>query len=228
MTAATFALHLASALGAALLASICCFPITNFLQNGWKRKKQEITSAFSQKAKKLYLRKFFNMNSSNPDHDFEQIYEQSYSRSGFYGPLALLIAVLLPLMYVFSQTAVSHLLVNGHQARQYRSGDYGITIILPVTAASGLAGAYLWVVWDLAATGRRANFRPMSILLSALRLIVAVPVGYSIASLAKESIAPFMAFAISAFPIDQVRIILRRLASDKLGLTITSVRSKAK
>lgn len=221
MTSYSVGLHTVSMLGSLVLTGVCCYPVVNFLTVGWRVKKESITSSFSTNAKKIYLASFLNRISKNPDTDFETVYEERYSKTNFRMPLILLIAILIPTMYLFCQTAIAYIFINGKQISQLSDANaYEFTFLFPTTAASALAGAYLWIVADLCANLRRNDFRPSWVLLSTLRLVASVPVGYAVASLANSTLASFAAFAISAFPLDQVRVLFRRIASDKLGLKI--------
>lgn len=214
-------LHILSIAGSILLTVLCCYPVLNFIQRGFQQKKISILRGFTTKAKRLYLLQFLRIDSQDADKDFEKMYKERYSKSNFYGPAFILVIACFSTMYVFSQTAISHLIINGQQISRHPDLEkFGLVVNLPSIAVAGLSGAYLWVVTDLIGQTRRNDFRPGYLLLSTLRLIASVPIGYAVASLATAAIGPFVAFSISAFPLDSVRILLRRLASDKLGLAV--------
>jgi hypothetical protein len=77
---------------------------------------------------------------------------------------------------------------------------------------------YTFVAWDFFGRVQQRNLATADILRNALRMAVAVPVGYAFASLLAKDLAPFIAFAVGAFPLNTIGTILRRLANDKLGL----------
>src|SRR5207253_4339081 len=52
------------------------------------------------------------------------------------------------------------------------------------------------------------------------RLIVGAPLGYAVGSIVKDDVAPFVAFAVGAFPLDQVAVALRKLADKQLSLDL--------
>ena len=78
----------------------------------------------------------------------------------------------------------------------------------------------MWIVNDLISRARRLDFTPSDVLWALLRLVIAVPMGYAFAVLAKSQ-GPFIAFAIGAFPLATLTSMLRRLTTKTLGLDPT-------
>jgi hypothetical protein len=95
-------------------------------------------------------------------------------------------------------------------------------MILPGTAVAGIVGAYTWIVSSLISATASHNLPPGVLLSSVLRLSVAVPMGYAIASLAAPGLAPFIAFAIGAFPLSTVQLFLQRIATKQLNLDMAT------
>ena len=93
-------------------------------------------------------------------------------------------------------------------------------MLLQPVAAAGIIGGYLWVVAGFISSARRYNLSPTDVLNGALRLSVAAAIGYTISSIVNQSVAPFVAFAMGAFPLSAMNVILRRLASKQLGIEI--------
>jgi hypothetical protein len=89
-------------------------------------------------------------------------------------------------------------------------------------AAASIAGAYAWVVYGLIQDSARYNMPPGTILGAALRLIVATPLGYAMAAVATKDLGVFVAFALGAFPLKTVALLLKRVANKKLDLDIGS------
>ena len=52
----------------------------------------------------------------------------------------------------------------------------------------------------------------------AIRMLIAIPLGYSFAALLKDDLGPFIAFAAGAFPLQNVETLLQRLANKQLGV----------
>jgi hypothetical protein len=90
---------------------------------------------------------------------------------------------------------------------------------LPDTAMAALAGAYLWVVHDHTWRTRRLDFAPSDVHWGTLRLVIAIPMGYAFAAVAAKSVGPTVAFALGAFPLDALILMMRRLTEKQLGAT---------
>jgi hypothetical protein len=117
------------------------------------------------------------------------------------------------------------------------SGVFGIRFIattltawkrlhLPPVAVAAVAGAYGFVAWDLIWRTATRHLSASDILGSAVRMLVAIPLGYSFAALLKDEVGPFIAFAAGAFPLQAVATILQRLANKQLGIEIGASASK--
>jgi len=89
---------------------------------------------------------------------------------------------------------------------------------IPDTAVAAMAGAYLWVGNDLISRARRLDFSPADVMWAVLRFSIAVPMGYAFASIASDSVGPFVAFALGSFPLTALNAMLQRLANKNLGL----------
>jgi hypothetical protein len=99
-------------------------------------------------------------------------------------------------------------------------------IHLPPVAVAAVTGAYGFVAWDLIWRTARRNLSPSDILGAAVRMLIAIPLGYSFAALLKDDLGPFIAFAAGAFPLQTVATILQRLASKQLGVETDAGASK--
>src|SRR5262249_10649219 len=65
-------------------------------------------------------------------------------------------------------------------------------------------------------------FAPADVCWAALRLIVAVPMGYAFAALAKDAVGPVVGFALGAFPLTRIMEFLRNWFSKVTGQTTAS------
>lgn len=196
-----------------LLTTLLIQPLCNFFTYGWKRKQEEVNNSLSVEAKRTYLSVFWNRNelakSTSPENkdkinqEFDELYERWYGQKRFIGPtLLVLIAGALENFY----------LANGLVDLTVRGEELG-------GATAAIAGAYTFVAWDFFGRVQQRNLATADILRNALRMVVAVPLGYAFASLApNKALVPFIAFAVGAFPLSTIGTILRRLANDKLGL----------
>ena len=81
----------------------------------------------------------------------------------------------------------------------------------PVSLA-GIAGAYLFVLTQLIQQSRARTLVYSDLFSASLRLLISVPLGISVSSVAPTSAAgPFVSFALGAFPIRELGAILRRM-----------------
>ena len=238
------------AAAAAILTYLAFHPILAFWRRGWTVKKDDILSSLTTASKRLYLITFQRWQSVKGDlqnvspgkHDielggsrfvagkaasaeavFESMYEFRYGRHRLIIPAILLVLVTAPQLYLLSQAALARLLVPEHSgwtplafSHTYAYGGAS----LPGAAAAAVAGAYIWVVLAFIKGASRANLPPGDVLAGALRLAVAVPIGYAFAALATPALGAFLAFAAGAFPLATVQLLLRRLATDTLKLNV--------
>jgi hypothetical protein len=215
--------HGASLLAALTLTYLPCHPIATFLRRGWEIKRADIVGSFNNQAKKLYLKTFFNSDTTNADKDFDALYDHRYGRYRLILPIILFVAVCLPLMLLISETAVSRLMLSSAAAPATLSTimNAGLPfVLLPGIALAAVVGAYLWIVADLITRSGRYDLSPSDVLRATLRLALAAPLGYAVSSIANASVGPFIAFAIGAFPLDTIGVLLRRLANKQLNLDI--------
>jgi hypothetical protein len=93
-------------------------------------------------------------------------------------------------------------------------------LTLSSTAVAALSGAYMWVVNDFISRSRRQDFSPSDILSGALRLVIAAAIGLSFGSIVKDDLGAFVAFALGAFPLGTIQVVLRQLSYRQLGLEL--------
>lgn len=212
--------HEWSLLGAVFLTALGMLPVCSYVVRGWEVKRQDILSSLSREAKALYLAKFLRIEPDDPDAAFGAMFQSRYGRWRFLPPCLLLVIVLLPEMYVVSETGLDTLRAAGADAAIIGAHNPGGFLVLPSLASAAIVGAYLWVVADLISGARRIDLSPWDVALAALRLSTAAPMGYALSSIVKTDVAPFVAFGVGAFPLNAVTIIFRRLGNKQLGLDI--------
>jgi hypothetical protein len=89
-------------------------------------------------------------------------------------------------------------------------------IHLSLSALSAVAGAYLFMVTQLIQQCRARALVYSDLFGASLRILIAVPLGLSISTLASDSIGPFISFGLGAFPIAELRALTRRLTTTSL------------
>ena len=231
---ALLAAHGPSIVTAALLTYLCGHPIFAFCYRGWRIKRADVLSSLGSDAQALYMRTFRlrpdavraarGLEFADSADGFAAMYVWRYGRYRLILPTLLLMVVVAALTFALAETAVGFLY-------EYRGGAQFVvnrmrvpepTIGLPAMAAASIAGAYAWVVYGLIQDSARYNMPPGTILGAALRLIVATPLGYAMAAVATKDLGVFVAFALGAFPLKTVALLLKRVANKKLDLDIGS------
>lgn len=212
--------HLAAAAAALMMTYLACHPILSFIRRGWQIKKEDIASSLSTRAKAIYLSAFLKENADNPDNKFDEIYERRYGKYRLRTPVVLLAITLFPMALLVAESAVAKIVSLAHWPANVVAGITNSSLVIPDTAVGAIIGAYTWVVYSLVASANSYNLPPSTVISSVLRLIVAVPLGYAVGSILAASLGPFAAFAVGAFPLSTVQVILQRIATKQLNLDI--------
>lgn len=192
---------------AALLASLILQPLGNFLLYGWKRKAEEINSSLPPEAKKSYLQIFWDkkVDLACADNEFFSLYCTWYGRIRFLVPLAMITLIVVVEALMLGTELLALATNNGHKLS---------------VACAAIAGAYIFVAWDFFGRAQRRNITTSTIVRGALRLGMALPIGYAFSSIVAADFAPFISFAIGVFPLETINTILRRLANDRLKIEL--------
>lgn len=237
--------HLASVLAALLMTYLCVHPVVAFCKRGWNIKRTDILSSLDDEAKQLYLTTFLQRStgqrpkrengfmqtmksgfidmmrppeeidsSKNLVEEFTRIYTHRYGRYRLIWPLTLLCVTVLILSYLVADSALARI---GQGCVGAACPTY---VTLPDKAIASIVGAYTWVVYALARDATKYIMPPQAIVMAVLRLLVAAPLGYAVASLASEGLGNFLAFAIGAFPLGAIQVIMQRIANKNLGLNV--------
>ncbi|KZD24714.1 hypothetical protein [Tardiphaga robiniae] len=192
---------------AALLACLILQPLGNFLLYGWSRKAEEINSSLRTEAKKTYLSVFWDRTVELPkvESEFSELYYTWYGRRRFLIPLLLIFCVVVAVTLFLGSELVE--IANG------RSQKFS-------AACAAVAGAYTFVAWDFLGRAQRRNVTTSAIMRGALRLSMAVPVGFAFAAVVSADLGLFISFAVGVFPLETISTILRRLVNDKLKIEL--------
>lgn len=190
------------------------FPIIHHLSFGLRERKREILSLLDDKAVCAYFEQFYHAKAAelklDPRKSLSDIYNGRFGFRTFLLP-GLVYAAMLGLAVLALATFVGTKL----------PGKPTVSLVDPV-AAFALAGAYLWVVYDLIARYRQRNLVPSAIYYCAFRIAIIVPLAFALgASLANysENLAASLAFLLGAFPTSTLFLLARRNAGKLLGLT---------
>jgi len=195
--------------GVILLLSIT--PMLVYVRVGWRAKALDIKNSLGPSACLLYFKAFY-ASAHVPEDEadatrlFNALYHDWYGRRFFIVPgivyfLTMLLSISLTVFTLVQPASVA-------------GGPFGV---VPNPAIAAMAGAFMWCVNDQISRSRRLDFSPSDLLWSALRMVIAVPLGYAFDALVPAAIAVFLAFALGAFPLTTLQVILRRLAAKYLG-----------
>lgn len=209
-----------------LIVWLLMAPIARYVLVGWDIKRREIFDNFDAKSKILYLRKFSKLTTTEQDVDehFDRLYNDRYGRKFYITPsiIVLLVSSGLAILVVNFFTRLE----QHHLVRLEREAVFGV------------AGGYLWVVSDFISRSRRRDLSPADIMWGALRLIIAVPLGYAFSALGAQAdfseksstsfgvisarwsdiFLTFIPFALGAFPLNDILQSLRKVATRLLKL----------
>ena len=190
-------------------------PLLTFLVKGWHSKRRDIVDGLNEDACQAYFAMFRrNVNLPDKGHacdDFFKLYDRWYGRKQF-----IPAAILLFLASIFLVSGVVLTVLSDNV--NYINNPF---FALPTAAIAAITGAYMWVVNDQIARARRLDMTPTDVQWAALRLIISVPMGYAFASLLQPALAPFVTFALGAFPISALIAILQKKTNKALDLGST-------
>ena len=190
-------------------------PLIRYLIVGWEAKRRDIMNGLSTDARLSYFAMFQRdrhpPTRGHVDHEFERLYSRWYGRRYFIAP-----AVLLALT---GAVVVALAVLNALDERGFLTNPL-FDIPWPATAA--LAGAFMWSVNELVSRARRLDCSPSDVWWINLRLTIAIPMGYAFAAVVTAGLAPFIAFALGAFPLATLNSMLRKIAAKSLKIDTVS------
>jgi hypothetical protein len=91
------------------------------------------------------------------------------------------------------------------------------------TIVMALLGALTWSLYEILTRRKSGDLTPMELYDVALRFATAVPIGYGFSLLVFDRVSPWLAFAVSAFPLRDIRQLIRKKTLRKIGETATPV-----
>lgn len=204
-----------------LTSLLLILPILVYVQAGWRANREDIDNSITASAKRIYLDRFRQQQTPNNDiavRAFYKMYHQRFGRRFFIFPTIMTTLIILVLTSLLAEFVIDHSSsadVNGKIGRLWEP-----QLALNSGAAAALAGAYMWVVSDFISRSRRLDFSPTDILWGALRLVIATPLGLSMGTIVNQSVVPFVAFALGAFPLNTIIVMLRQLANKQIGVEV--------
>ncbi|QEL55964.1 hypothetical protein [Chromobacterium paludis] len=208
-------------------------PYLRFVDYGWWTRFDEFGNQLWGDALSLYLRSFWHRRAETagalgePGQGasasggkaaalFSAIYREQYGPDAFMAPLTLLLCVVFFEANYVVLFPLKEMLPGGHPLAAYLAqfGHFELQ-------ASAMSGAYMFVVGDAVNRVRKRCLNVADVYWYALRMLLAVPIAYSVTLALPDNVAVAVSFALGALPIDSIIKLLRRLVNSKLELGVT-------
>lgn len=90
-----------------------------------------------------------------------------------------------------------------------------------------LLGALVWSLYEILSRSKTGDLTPTELYDVVLRFVTAIPIGYAFSLLVFDRASPWLAFAVSAFPLRDVRQLIRKQTLKKIGETGSPVAAAA-
>jgi hypothetical protein len=187
----------------AVLTGLLAYPLIDFLTYGWARKAAEIENSLSKSAKKTYL--------GEAEQEFAKMYRSWYGRPRLIIPISLVLLIALFENFFFAS-----------DLQRLVGSETNVQI-----APAAIAGAYTFVAFDFFSRNQRRNLSIADIMRGALRLSIAIPLGYVFSAIVTRDLGAFMAFAIGVFPLREIGGLLRQQANKRLGFEIGAAQGES-
>lgn len=195
-----------------IIASLPLIPVGHYLAFGWPARKRQIVSRLSNQSIGYYRMAFCPESDFTDNSGFAKEYDKRYGRPLFTAPILLLALALLVLTYFCVLWVLTH---------DWASAQEGTAKI----AIFSLAGAYMWITYDLIFRARQNDIVTSDINRATLRLLISLPFGFAISAFAGVMTGSTvtlstgaLAFFVGAFPTDTVLKFMRRTAAVPLKL----------
>lgn len=196
----------------AIIAALPLIPTGHFLCFGWIARKRQILSRFNDAAIGYYTKTFCPESAFVNAAAFEADYDRRYGRRLFFFPVLLFATTVVFLTYLSASWVLTH---------DWGGPDEGTAKI----SIFSLAGAYLWITYDLILRARQNDVVTSDVNRATLRLLVSLPFGFAVSAFAGAmpgstvSISSgALAFFVGSFPTDTVLKFMRRTAAVPLKL----------
>ncbi|OAI57536.1 hypothetical protein AYO50_00180 [Acidobacteria bacterium SCGC AG-212-P17] len=184
-------------------------PLLVYLFTLWTSRRDNLLSVLKADSLKIYYEQFYPQIAIQADvcKQFKAHFNRLYGRRNYIFPIILLGILTALAVYAGIET----LLVWNHMAAPTARA-------LPGIAAAAMAGAFLWVVSDEFDRFRKRDVTIHDVYGYVYRILIAVPFGWALAPLMRDSMGVPLAFFLGAFPTRTLFTISRRLGAQKLGL----------
>jgi hypothetical protein len=197
---------------ATLATVVAMYAVFYYVTNGWAWRANIISTSLTDEAKDLYLHLYHQhkLDLDTAPKRFTDFYRKWYGRTRLVVPSCIVALITFVYALLMALAAVQGL---------WPATTAWLPIILHPTALGAIAGAYTLISLDSIGRVSQRDLSPEDLYLQALRLIAAVPIGYAFYVL-NPTTAPFIGFAVAAFPLQQIADMLRQQAASRMGATL--------
>jgi hypothetical protein len=195
---------------AALALAVLFTPVAFFLFRGWTTRRDELLNCFTEAALLLYFKRFFPAVDQRQDGvraAFSRHHNVLFGRGQFVLPLFVL-AVVAGIALLWCADSIAQ-----------AAGDKGLfwRPLSPIPVAA-LLGAYVWILFEFISESVRRTLSTSNILWATFRIAIAAPLAGAVTSMFEPGIGLSIAFLLGSFPTQPLMVLVRRLATKKLGL----------
>jgi len=181
--------------------------VTYYVLHVVPTRREEILEILTARVAECYLRVFRPATTISSNHElqvldrFEDFHRPSrYIRMGLFAFLPSAIGSTVVAAWIYA----------------VGSGSTVGAAKIPTTAIFAFLGGWVWSLYEVIDRGTRRTLVPDTLADAAFRMLASVPIGYAFSLLVMQPVMPFIAFAISAFPMRDVRLFMNKKALEQL------------
>lgn len=192
-------------------------PAVLFLAREWATRRDSLFDLMTETVLELYYKRFYPSRQVRPDArrpTFQKDFGNKYGRRWYVPPLILLGILSAAGLWISAATVEAWLGVVNPGKNVF---------IIPDVAVGAFLGGLTWVIFDQLARFRNRDFTSHNVYNGVFRLLIAVPLGASLAAFGNESLKVAVAFLLGAFPTDALFQIARRIGAKQFGMADDAV-----
>jgi hypothetical protein len=214
--------------GYSVLINVAChigwlmvmLPAVLFLCREWRARRDNLFNLMTDGVLELYYNRFFpsrKIDGNKREQVFRKDFGRRYGRRWYIPPL-----VLLGILSVWGLWGTAGTLKVWTGVA--KPGDQ---FAIEDIALGAFLGGLTWVISDQMSRFRDRDFTSYDVYNAVFRLLIAIPLGYSLASFGDAKFKVTIAFILGAFPTSTLFTIARRLGSKQFGLADDAVDSSS-
>jgi len=229
-----------------IIVALIIIPVARFLLYQWEDRKHEFFNRLSGTTLVFYLSRFHSHSRAEaapaPPAEFDTLYARMAGRHLYIAPSILVFFIVTIQAGLVTSTAIRSgyeryvlfyldwVKQEGSIGQQIQMTHRALEelnrvvfpfpeVVLSLETLAAISGAYLYVFGVVVQGFRARTLVPSDLLWCSFRMLIAVPLGLSLAQVANASLGAFIAFSLGAFPIEAINRILRRLVNKALNQT---------